>query len=247
MAAQLHPLHARRRVATSASLPSDLQPALRTWRFASSTSGFPRPPLRLRGCPLRLRTDLVPPSAFGGIPPGSSSARPASLRPSTVARLRRPRDPRLTFGPSAVFPPGPSDRPSLVESSHALVGPSTRPVRVSPPGRARRAFRRRTGPRGASRSDPAMPLHPRPKPRVVGHLQRHEGAGGPARCRPRVIPDVASSRAHLSVRTGCPGCETDGGRLPWGLGPYDAFGSGQRLAPGLPHPVTQRLQAFSAS
>jgi hypothetical protein len=78
-------------------------------------------------------------------------------------------------------------------------------------------------------------------------LRRHEGAGEPARCRPRVISDVASSRAHLSVRTGFPGCETDGGRLPWGLGPYDASRSGQRLMPGLPHPATQRLQVFSTS
>lgn len=78
-------------------------------------------------------------------------------------------------------------------------------------------------------------------------LRRHEGAGEPARCRPRVISDVASSRAHLSVRAGFPGCETDGGRLPWGLGPYDASRSGQRLMPGLPHPATQRLQVFSTS
>lgn len=93
----------------------------------------------------------------------------------------------------------------------------------------------------ASPSGSATPSQPRPKPVPLGHRRRHEGAGKPARCRPRVIPDDASSRARLSVRTGFPGCETDGGRLPWGLAPFDACGSGQRLAPGLPHPATRRL------
>jgi hypothetical protein len=40
---------------------------------------------------------------------------------------------------------------------------------------------------------------------------------------------------------------TDGGRLPWGLVPYDAYRSRQRPTPGLPHPAVLRLQVFSTS
>jgi hypothetical protein len=125
-----------------------------------------------------------------------------------------------------------------------LVGPRSAgasPRRDHHRRRAASPFGSARGRLHASPSGSATPSQPRPKPVPLGHRRRHEGAGKPARCRPRVIPDDASSRARLSVRTGFPGCETDGGRLPWGLVPFGACGSGQRLAPGLPHPATRRL------
>lgn len=111
--------------------------------------------------------------AFRGIPPGPSNPPRALLRPSTVARLRPSRGLWLIFGSSVVSPPGPRDRPSMIVSSRAHVGPSTHPVPVSPPGRAQRASRRRSVDSKHLRSSSTTPPLRRPKPSSVGYLRRH--------------------------------------------------------------------------
>jgi hypothetical protein len=245
-AAQLHPASARRRVATSPSLASDLQPILGTRRFASWALGLPRELLDRDGCPPRRRTLLrsaSEPSEASLRDPRTSSDSASALDGCPSPASARPPVDLRTFGGVPIRTP---HRPSSIVSSRAFVGPSTHPGRMSPSSRAQRTSRCRSVTRGTSRSFSAMPP-------AVGRSLRRGASPAPrgrrraAPYRPRVIPDVASSRAHLSVRTGFPGCETDGGRLPWGLGPFDASRNGQRLAPGLPDPATRRLQVFSTS
>jgi len=57
---------------------------------------------------------------------------------------------------------------------------------------------------------------------------------------------LADSKAHRSVFALVkPSNDADGGRLPWGFGPFGAYGFGQRLIPGLPPPATRRPRVFS--
>jgi hypothetical protein len=57
---------------------------------------------------------------------------------------------------------------------------------------------------------------------------------------------LADTNAHRSVFALVkPSNDADGGRLPWGFGPFGACGFGQRLIPGLPPPATRRPRVFS--
>jgi hypothetical protein len=68
----------------------------------------------------------------------------------------------------------------------------------------------------------------------------------PAQPSSRRTGRLADSRPHRSVFALVkPSNDADGGRLPWGFGPFGACGFGQRLIPGLPPPATRRPRVFS--
>jgi hypothetical protein len=86
--------------------------------------------------------------------------------------------------------------------------------------------------------------------RVVRCLQLRSRALGVAGqgslCHSQVLIVL---RSNVVSEDPCPSASVVRTRaaLPWGLVPYDALRSGQRLAPGLPHPAMRRLQVFSTS
>jgi hypothetical protein len=134
-----------------------------------------------------------------------------------------------------------------------------RAAQRSPPGRSQAGRATAPRPTDTPRGErpPTRRTHkgtsgspPRPGRTPAGVTKRHLVGYRQVRllCRPPILWTSRSRVIAIRIRSLSPASDhTDGGRLPWGFGPYDACRSRQRPTPGLPDPAVLRLQVFSTS
>jgi len=189
-----------------------------------------------------------------------------ALAPDVRCRLRGARQPKPA-----------ERRAATARDRRSSDRPGVRRVRGIASHAARRSSRRRGDRCRCRHRRWAAIARWQPSPRAGAGADAQQATyrctpGDPPR-RPGRTPDAAASHGTASVPAELPAVSssvswtsrsrvlwairirsrftasdyTDGGRLPWGLVPYDAFRSRQRPTPGLPHPAVLRLQAFSAS